>query len=564
MELSNASLVVVLCVFIHMMGIGSDNYYYHNQTHSQSVIFLVTQGLAYLLYPLLGWMADVWFTRYKFVRLSLVLMIPSCCAIVVVVIANLLTNDHYPVMYLIAGVALIVCLVALGMFEATAIQFGMDQMLEASSDELSTFIQWYYWGSNLARLGYYCIMTGFAVYFSNCNMKEEHFFDNYIHYVLVMGSALALILSIEQIVFSVGGLSLLAYSRKNLVTDQIRSSPWRLVHDVLLYAWKHTCPERRSAFTYWEDDIPPRIDLGKNKYGGPFTTEEVENTKTFLRILLLLLPLLSSQLLGCGYSVLNQLAKHDCPPYWMTVIADPMFVSVLVVVIGMPVYQCVLLPRIRKYLPNMLKRMGLGLMLCLAKEVSELIIKVTVPVGCVSEDRSPQSCFFLTSDIHVNDSCERFVDLYSNFTCTSITSNHFTWLIIPVVLHGLSLLLVFMTTLKFICAQAPLQMKGVLISLWYSSQAVSFLIVGVPEVFIDNSNAWSIFQSGKICLIFVSFVAYVCVSKRYRYRHRDEVVNVQYLVEDVYEREIALAKEYESQSLSTVYTCTCTYGTSNP
>ena len=42
----------------------------------------------------------------------------------------------------------------------------------------------------------------------------------------------------------------------------------------------------RSAFTYWEEDIPPHIDLGKSKYGGPFTTEEVEDTKAFLRIIL--------------------------------------------------------------------------------------------------------------------------------------------------------------------------------------------------------------------------------------------------------------------------------------
>ena len=34
-----------------------------------------------------------------------------------------------------------------------------------------------------------------------------------------------------------------------------------------------------------------------------------------------------------------------------------------------------------------------------------------------------------------------------------------------------------------------------------------------------------------------------------------------YLVEDVYEREIALAEEYESQSLSA--TCTSTYGTNS-
>ncbi len=26
-----------------------------------------------------------------------------------------------------------------------------------------------------------------------------------------------------------------------------------------------------SAFTFWEDDIPTGLDLGKDEYGGPFT-----------------------------------------------------------------------------------------------------------------------------------------------------------------------------------------------------------------------------------------------------------------------------------------------------
>ena len=43
---------------------------------------------------------------------------------------------------------LVTYLFALGMFEATAVQFGLDQMLEDSSDQLSTFIQWYYWAVN--------------------------------------------------------------------------------------------------------------------------------------------------------------------------------------------------------------------------------------------------------------------------------------------------------------------------------------------------------------------------------------------------------------------------------
>ena len=41
----------------------------------------------------------------------------------------------------------------------------------------------------------------------------------------------------------------------------------------------------KSAFTYCEDDLPSRTDFGKTKYGGPFTTEQMEDVKTFLRLL---------------------------------------------------------------------------------------------------------------------------------------------------------------------------------------------------------------------------------------------------------------------------------------
>ena len=69
--------------------------------------------------------------------------------------------------------------------------------------------------------------------------------------------------------------------------------------EVLKYSWKHKIPELRSALTYWENDIPSRIDLGKDKYGGPFTYEEVENVKSFFRLLLLILSLF-------GFSVIRR------------------------------------------------------------------------------------------------------------------------------------------------------------------------------------------------------------------------------------------------------------------
>ena len=51
----------------------------------------------------------------------------------------------------------------------------------------------------------------------------------------------------------------------------------------------------------------------------------------------------------------------------------------------------------------------------------------------------------------------------------------------------------------------------------------------------------------KSFLIFLSLMFYLCVSKRYHYRHRDEVVNEQYLVEEIYERNLDLEEEYERQ-----------------
>ena len=57
------------------------------------------------------------------------------------------------------------------------------------------------------------------------------------------------------------------------------------------------------SLTAWENDIPSRIDLSKHKYGGPFTNEQVEDVKTLLQLLILILSLLGFQLSGDGFSL---------------------------------------------------------------------------------------------------------------------------------------------------------------------------------------------------------------------------------------------------------------------
>ena len=109
-------------------------------------------------------------------------------------------------------------------------------------------------------------------------------------------------------------------------------------------------------------------------------------------------------------------------------------------------------------------------------------------------------------------------------------------IIIPSILHGLSILLVFMTALEFICAQAPLRLKGLLIGLWYASFAVHFLLIGLPESLLTDPIVWEVFHEVKAFLIFISLMVYLCVSKRYHYRVRDDIVNERFLVEEIYER----------------------------
>ena len=76
----------------------------------------------------------------------------------------------------------------------------------------------------------------------------------------------------------------------HLVFDPVRTNnPIRQIYVILKFVCQNSQPLSRSAFTYGE--IPSRMDYAKQRYGGPYTTEEVEDVKTFGRILLVLLAL---------------------------------------------------------------------------------------------------------------------------------------------------------------------------------------------------------------------------------------------------------------------------------
>ena len=180
----------------------------------------------------------------------------------------------------------------------------MDQLLEASSTQLSQFIHWYFWFMHLGQPIVYCVLLLSLLVVpsflnTNMNFDERHLF---------MDTTVALL-----ILFWLICLLLAAYlfhqEKKHMYVAKVGTNPFRGIWTVLSFAWKHKHPVNRSALTYCEEHIPSRLDLGKEQYGGPFTTEKVEDVKTFLRLLLLLMTLFRYHVAGDGFLVAESICS---------------------------------------------------------------------------------------------------------------------------------------------------------------------------------------------------------------------------------------------------------------
>ena len=108
-----------------------------------------------------------------------------------------------------------------------------------------------------------------------------------------------------------------------------------------------------------------------------------------------------------------------------------------------------------------------------------------------------------------------------------------------------------------------------LIGIWYASLSVHNLLVQAPKIYITDSSTWKVFQEVKAFLIAISLILFAYVSRQYRYRVRDEVVNEQFLVEEIYDRELTIAaqlkeEEEEGNESESLLISSCTaYGTNN-
>ena len=553
MKLHGSVLVIISGLMIEAINISQKRYIVFPLALFGRINGLAVQGLLFLLYPLLGHLTDVYLTRYRSLKLSCGSIIFGMCAAVVwIVIDNLASNVwnfqlfHERDTFTIIIVFLVLFMAGVGLFQANAVQFGLDQLLEAPTPKLIAFIHWYYWAQNIGDLATFYIYVS-AIGFSTIETNSA----------IVKTLCTAILIAIVAAVVTI----LVKFHYANLYIQKAGLNPFKNIYKVLKYTWKHKVPERRSAFTFWEEDIPRRIDLGKNKYGGPFTNEEVEDTKTFLRILPLLLCLFGYHLAGDGYSAPEQLQRTSCPslPVLLLIVMNPLHLSTLIAVVGIPLYR-LFIEKLNLKIKSvrMLTKMWVGLYLSLLQVVIYILLVVNHDTNYWQEHHtdlyyyevhkakyhySPcYQCYNVRIGYDINLTEHQPFDQYSD-----PVDNTYLWFIIPQLLNGLSSLLVSMTVFEFICAQAPRTTQGLLIGLWYATFSIRYLVVGILDNLIIERTPWLICEGVKGFLILMSLVLFSCVSRCYRYRQRDEIVNVQGMIEDTHERWLDQEEEYMQQ-----------------
>ena len=500
--------------------------------------------MSYLFYPLCGWIAEVWFTKFRMIKWSFNVMLISSVTMSISGILFIVTTkgfvlSSYPVYFIV--VFMVTGLLGLGIYEANAIQFGMDQMLESSSEQLSSFIHWHFWCVNIGTLVTYYAIVG-TVHFLDCLFDADDTVNTFNHLL----GWIIISLSFFQILIALCGILLIFMAKKYLRIEETYKNPLRIVIKVVIYSLKHKHPERRSAFTYWENYIPSRIDLGKEKYGGPFTYEQVEDVKTMFGLLLLIVSLIGYHLLGDGYSltyyIMNTVGCPTLVPF-IGMVLNPEHIITLIVVFCIPIYHFM-----KKYLlrnsSSLLTRLWIGLFLCLVNESIQCIYSnflkqrqfMCPKIVAYDNPLLLMKCTVSNIRVHRNNSCE--------YLCTTSPINDpLVYLsLVPLILNGLSYLLVFVTTVEFICAQSPNAMKGLLIGVWYSMLSVKYMVVYVLDthMFLKDASEWNLYHGIKGACIFISIIIFSSMCKQYQYRRRDEIVNEQAIIEEQYERELLL------------------------
>ena len=438
-------------------------------------------------YPIGGLIADVYYGRYRIISYGIYM---AFCSYILIAIGCILWYVNEIMCQVFLYIGLLVYAISLAGFRSNIILFNIDQLIGASADKLSTVIYWHNFGHGLSFITVFFLEL---LTHSRAQLAITHF--------IIAGFAIGTIVITQNLL------------KHWLDITPQTTNPIKLIAKVLYYARKNKYPRNRSALTYWENEVPSRLDLGKEKYGGPFSEEQVEDVKTVLRLIPMLLCLAGMMI--AWETSFNLLIEIE-PSYGHLKDIDTFLLSggllVLISTVLILLYQFLMYPCLYKYIQSMLSRIRFGLVIASISSLSYLVLYIV----------------WYYQDRFVKDSCT-FASISNSTTDALVTGNY--WILVPIVIHSFSFFIIYTTSMEFTIAQSPMNMRGLMIGLWYTTYGVCLIINNyfyAPFMYLKSTPLgcdFYYFLAKSIVVVFV-LVIFLVLAKRYKLRIRENVVNI--------------------------------------
>ena len=421
-------------------------------------------------------LADLRLGRYKVISLSL--WIVWTCSILLTLTAIITNFTHIIELSQILPAMLLVLLgIGWGGCQANIVQFGIDQLIDASATECKSFIIWLCWTYFASQVAVHYVIQ--------C-------FDHNVYPFLIMSCNVTIAL-VLKLIFN-----------HHLIKEPITHNPFKLIYQVIKYAIKHKHPRQRSAFTYCEDTIPSRIDFGKCKYGGPFTTEQVEDVKTLLRaiIFILLSSIVVCSRLETGESestfalFINDMSAFHLPIHKCSYDVTTTYFGQISVSILVPLYELVIHPIFNRLIPNVkiLYKACIGALL----HLSRLVLLLTL----VTYARHS----FIDSETSGNSTLQCLFHEPPGFLEMHLDNR---WNILSGFLGYIGDAMYLISIIEYLCAQVPYSMKGIAAGLFFV--CIGLFLPTLSSVYFVFKTTHFTWGTGVISCGFWYFVIIICL-----------------------------------------------------
>ena len=457
-------------------------------------------------YPLIGFLTGLCCSKFNVMRWSLWIICiglavgSTVLAAEIGVLAEGNINAVAIVILFMTFVAISMFVFTVGLipFYTTVLSFGMSQMkgpVDSVNEELGSFVNWFVWTQTVG-IGVSQLLLTIS---SLCNNSIQAT-------VGILGGYLAV-----QVIATVAlFVTLLLGKVFNKWLEKVgKQNPYKDLYLVLRHVHKTKEPPTEELKAEWKSNKCSRFDVGKQEYGGPFTQQRIEDVKKMGRILIVLLAFGSIFMLNIPASftlpVFSAHLKSGSPSCSAgSVLLEAGTLSTLLLIVIIPVYEFLIHPFFRRFVPGVLVRMGTAAVLLVLAIVYFFILDT---VGhSLASDRG--ACMFDTENSDELDDIDKRL------------------VIPPVLVNSVAYYFIQVAGLEFICSQSPDSLNEILITLFFSTRSF-FWVVGLLAVFpfwlpFTYPNCGFYYYIMNMLLAVAIIIAYIVLARRYHNQQEKE------------------------------------------